>query len=139
MAKEKNTENIVAEQETTFTIEALQAKENELNEREATLLAREKEIQQEQEELQKKEAELQEKEAELTQREKALNIPQEVEKTEPQKGLEFSFRENKYKFTDDAPKIILFEGEARSQESLSKDEDALIALIGGNSSLIEKI
>ena len=139
MAKEKNTENIVAEQETTLTIEALQAKETQLNERYEALLARENELKKEKEELQKKEAELQEKEAELTQREKALNIPQEVEKTEPQKGLEFSFRENKYKFTDDAPKIILFEGEARSQESLSKDEDALVALIGGNSSLIEKL
>ncbi|MFK8302673.1 hypothetical protein ACI75Y_07150 [Capnocytophaga stomatis] len=139
MAKEKNTENAVVEPQTTLTIEALQAKENELDERYAALLAREKEVQQEQEELQKKQAELQEKEVELTQREKALNIPQEVEKNEPQKGLEFSFRENKYKFTDDAPKIILFEGEARSQESLSQDEDALVTLIGGNSSLIERL
>ena len=87
MAKEKNTENIVAEQETTLTIEALQAKETQLNERYEALLARENEFKKEKEELQKKEAELQEKEMELTQLEKALNIPKEVEKTEPQKRV----------------------------------------------------
>lgn len=60
------------------------------------------------------------------------------ETSEPEKGVEFDFRDEKYAFSDDAPKNILFNGEAYSQEEISKDEEILLHLIGGNSSLIIK-
>lgn len=63
----------------------------------------------------------------------------EVKEVEQEPGLEFEFRKDKYKFNDDAPKLILFGGVARTQEELSKDEDALVWLISEDSSLIKKI
>ena len=51
----------------------------------------------------------------------------------------FIFRGKHYRFADDAPKVILFAGEALSQEEIANDEDLLLQLIGGHSPLISKL
>lgn len=58
--------------------------------------------------------------------------------SEPEKSIEFDFRGEKYKFSDDAPKHILFGGETYTQDEVSQDEDILLHLIGGKSPLIVK-
>ena len=44
-----------------------------------------------------------------------------------------------YKFTDDAPKVLLIGGESLSQEEIANDEELLLQLIGGHSPLISKL
>lgn len=128
MSKNKEEiKDVSTEQETvTLTTEALQQKETELN-------AREEALQQKEAELSEREIKVLECEAELVRSENATEVVKE-----PQKGLEFEFREAQYKFADDAPKSILFQGEVRTQEDLAKDEDALVILIGGHSPLIKR-
>lgn len=80
------------------------------------------------------------REAELDAREEALNAKEEVKKDiAPKEGLQFKFRGEQYKFADGSPELIRFGGEVLSQEDISKDEDTLVLLIGGGSSLIEKL
>lgn len=68
------------------------------------------------------------------------NVATSYENTvsEPDKGLDFKFRDNHYKFVDEAPKKILFNGESYSQEEIITDEEILLYLIANNSNLIEK-
>ena len=54
-------------------------------------------------------------------------------------GEKFTFNGEKYQFTDEAPKFIRIDGVSRSQKEIIKDEDALLQLVAGNSSLIQKI
>ncbi len=73
-------------------------------------------------------------------KEEALNNVKSSEPVEEsQQGLAFSFENEDYKFSDDTPENILFNGKAFTQEELSRDEEALLQLIGGNSGLIIKI
>lgn len=82
---------------------------------------------------------LEEKERRLSKLEKQLAEKSPVvEEVIKPKGLSFTFREEKYKFSDDAPLKILFGGQVLTQKQLIEDEDALAILIGGNSNLIEK-
>ncbi len=110
------------------------------------LEARKVELQQKEDLLTQKEAELTVKEAELDKREQLVkekehliaNAEKKSVKKAPRKGLEFSFRDEEYHFVDGAPESFRFEGKIWSQEEIIKDEEALILLIGGKSSLIEK-
>lgn len=96
------------------------------------------------EQLLSKEAQLNEREAELDAREehlaeRELALDQEPTIQMPEPGLEFEFEGKKYKFSDSAPKNILFHGKSVSQKDLAKDEDSLLQLIGAKSSLITKL
>lgn len=115
----------------------LNAKEVELTSKEELLAAKESELDEKEVELTTKESDLNTKEVELTERE--ANLSEETEEETIVPGFEFKFRDEDYKFTDTAPKKILFSGVTYTQEELAKDEDAIVQLIGGNSSLIEKI
>ena len=104
-----------------------------LNEREAALNERE-------EALNQREQALNEVEKHLNAREQQLNgNPEEPTAETPHKGHEFTFRNVRYKFADDAPQVLLIGGEALSQEEIANDEDLLLQLIGGQSPLINKL
>lgn len=103
-----------------------------------------KELDLKKEELDRREQGLEKREAALLVKEQKLNerialLPVEAKEIIVEPGLEFEFRNERYKFSDDAPKQILFSGLKYSQEELAKEEDALVQLIGGESVLIEKI
>lgn len=129
----------------------LDEKEAQLSERENALLEREQNLLGKEAELTQKEAVLKEKEVTLDTFEKALEVQKALKAEETtllshaqkaptkEKGLSFTFRGEKYQFADDAPSHILFDGRSFSQEDIIKEEDALVILIGGNSSLIEKV
>lgn len=89
------------------------------------------------EELDQREEALNKREQELNERESNLEASEKVVEQEP--GLEFEFRKEKYKFTDDAPKNIRFGGLAYTQKEIAEEDDILVELIGGDSSLIEKL
>lgn len=69
----------------------------------------------------------------------SIEVNAQVFESNSKKGLEFEFRGQPYKFADDAPETILYQGESKTQKELTEDEEALVILIGGKSSLIEKI
>lgn len=48
----------------------------------------------------------------------------------------FLFRGRRYRFSEDCPEVIRFDGQALSQEAIAQDEDVLVRLIGGGSALI---
>lgn len=165
MSREKTTKNKeVPEVETNSQEVSLEKREQALKEREDAVERREKGVQVDEEDLHKrkqefdeqinsdsrkldereetlnqKEAELQEREARIEARENALQEHIGVDVVEPSKGHEFEFEGEKYKFRDDAPKTLLFNGKSISQEDIAKDEDFVLQLIGGNLGLIEKI
>ena len=104
-----------------------------LNEREAALNQREQA-------LNEVEKHLNAREQQLNQLEEQLNgNPEEPTAETPHKGHEFTFRNVRYKFADDAPQVLLIGGEALSQEEIANDEDLLLQLIGGQSPLINKL
>lgn len=88
--------------------------------------------------LNAREEKLKEFEKQLNKRATALNVGT-VKKVTKKPGYEFKFREEDYKFADDAPEKILFSGIGITQKELAEDQDALVQLIGSGSSLIEKI
>lgn len=132
----------------------LDEKEAQLSERENALLEREQNLLGKEAELTQKEAVLKEKEATLNAFEEALaereqklqaeetTLLSHAQKEQPKQkkqSVVFEFRGEKYQFAADAPSHILFDGRSFSQEDIIKEEDALVILIGGNSSLIEKV
>lgn len=127
--------------------ETLESTETLLSEKEMYLLDKEEKLSEKEETLLEKEAELTQKETELNEKKAVLEAYEkalETEETSPsvlpkRQAVVFSFRGEKYQFADDAPSHILFEGRSFSQEDIIKEEDALVILIGGNSSLIEKV
>lgn len=136
MAKEEEKNTPVSEASTESNDTQVQA----LNEREAALNERE-------EALNRREHALNEVEKHLNAREQQLNLyeeqlngkPEEPTEEAPHKGHEFTFRNVNYKFTDDAPKVLLIGGESLSQEEIANDEELLLQLIGGHSPLISKL
>lgn len=104
---------------------------------EAQLTAKESELNQKEQQLTAKESELNAKEVKLTERE--ANLSGETKEATIVPGLKFKFRGEDYKFTDSAPKLILFNGMKYAQKELVEDEDAIAQLIGGNLSLIQKL
>lgn len=122
------------------------SKEETLKANEEALAKREQEVVTKEEALAKREQELATKEEALAKREQEVATKEEglakgtTKKTpKPQKGLDFTFRNEKYKFSDDAPVKIRFGGKVCTQKQLTEDEDALVELLGGNSSLIQKL
>lgn len=135
MAKEeKNTPVSDASTESNDTqVQALNDREAALNEREEALNRREHA-------LNEVEKHLNAREQQLDQYEEQLNgKPEEPTAEAPHKGHEFTFRDVNYKFTDDAPKVLLIGGESLSQEEIANDEELLLQLIGGHSPLISKL
>ena len=104
-----------------------------LNEREEALNEREKALNEVEKQLNAREQQLDQYEEQLK------GTPEKPTEEAPRKGHEFTFRNVNYKFTDDAPQMLLIGGEALSQEEIANDEDLLLQLIGGQSPLINKL
>lgn len=136
MAKKVETEQI--EETNSLDKEAiLDTREQELNAFADTLNEKEQELNAFAETLKEKEVALSQREAEIMRREQSTSqeIPTAVPVVE---GLDFEFNGEKYKFRDDAPQKIRIFGQVMSQEEIVKDEDLLLQLVAGESSLIEK-
>ena len=134
MAKEeKNTPVSEASTESNDTqVQALNEREAALNEREEALNRREHALNEVEKHLNARE--------QLDQYEEQLKgTPEKPTEEAPRKGHEFTFRNVRYKFTDDAPKVLLIGGESLSQEEIANDEELLLQLIGGHSPLINKL
>jgi len=71
-------------------------------------------------------------------KEEEKNTP-EIDKASTESNGTFVFRGKHYRFADDAPKMILFAGEALSHQDIISDEEVLLQLIGGQSPLISKL
>lgn len=65
----------------------------------------------------------------------------EVENSKERKQTpeHFTFEGSTYRFAADAPKLIRIEGSVKTQEEILEDEDLLLQLVAGGSSLIEKV
>lgn len=136
MAKEEEKNTPVSEASTESNDTQVQA----LNEREAALNKREEALNRRELALNEVEKHLNAREQQLNQYEEQLNgKPEEPTAEAPRKGHEFTFRNVNYKFTDDAPQVLRIGGEALSQEEIANDEDLLLQLIGGQSSLISRL
>ena len=135
MAKEeKNTPVSEASTESNDTqVQTLNEREAALNEREETLNRREYALNEVEKHLNAREQQLDQYEAQLK------GTPEKPTEEAPHKGHEFTFRNVNYKFTDDAPEMLLIGGEALSQEEIANDEELLLQLIGGHSPLISKL
>ena len=136
MAKEEKNTIPVSEASTESDDTQAQA----LNEREAALNEREEALNRRELALNEVEKHLNAREQQLDQYEEQLKgTPEEPTEEAPHKGHEFTFRDVNYKFTDDAPKVLLIGGESLSQEEIANDEELLLQLIGGHSPLINKL
>ena len=136
MAKEEEKNTPVSEASTESNDTQVQA----LNEREAALNEREEALNRREHALNEVEKHLNAREQQLDQYEEQLNgKPEEPTAEAPHKGHEFTFRNVRYKFTDDAPQVLRIGGEALSQEEIANDEELLLQLIGGHSPLISKL
>ena len=136
MAKEEEKNTPVSEASTESNDTQVQA----LNEREAALNEREEALNRREQALNEVEKHLNAREQQLNQLEEQLNgKPEEPTAEAPHKGHEFTFRNVNYKFTDDAPEMLLIGGESLSQEEIANDEELLLQLIGGHSPLISKL
>ncbi len=136
MAKEEEKNTPVSEASTESNDTQVQA----LNERETALKEREEALNQREQALNEVEKHLNAREQQLDQYEEQLKgTPEEPTAEAPRKGHEFTFRNVRYKFTDDAPQVLRIGGEALSQEEIANDEDLLLQLIGGQSPLISRL
>ena len=136
MAKEEEKNTPVSEASTESNDTQVQA----LNEREAALNEREEALNRREHALNEVEKHLNAREQQLDQYEAQLKgTPEKPTEEAPRKGHEFTFRNVRYKFTDDAPKVLLIGGESLSQEEIANDEELLLQLIGGHSPLISKL
>lgn len=135
MAKEeKNTPVSDASTESNDTqAQALNEREKALNEREEALNRREHALNEVEKHLNAREQQLDQYEEQLK------GTPEKPTEEAPRKGHEFTFRDVNYKFTDDAPEMLLIGGESLSQEEIANDEELLVQLIGGHSPLISKL
>lgn len=136
MAKEEKNTTPVSEASTESNDTQVQV----LNEREAALNEREEALNRREHALNEVEKHLNAREQQLDQYEEQLKgTPEKPTEEAPRKGHEFTFRNVRYKFTDDAPKVLLIGGESLSQEEIANDEELLLQLIGGHSPLISKL
>jgi len=136
MAKEEEKNTPVSEASTESNDTQVQA----LNEREAALNEREEALNRREHALNEVEKHLNAREQQLDQYEEQLKgTPEKPTEEAPRKGHEFTFRDVRYKFTDDAPEMLLIGGESLSQEEIANDEELLLQLIGGHSPLINKL
>ena len=119
------------EEQIVAQIKAVEERETAVAEKEAAVETREAALAEREASVEVREAAIVEREAEL---QSAAPVSQQ---SVP--GEKFTFNGEKYQFTDEAPKFIRIDGVARSQKEIIKDEDALLQLVAGNSSLIQKI
>jgi hypothetical protein len=85
------------------------------------------------------ESKIKEQEAEIEDLKSQLKVDSTSDDSKPEPGVEFEFENQKYQFTDDAPKTIFVNGKGVTQEKIAEDEDLALQLIGGGSGLIKKI
>lgn len=67
---------------------------------------------------------------------KYSETPEETVEETP--AVEFKYKGENYVFAKKAPKVIRVNGKELSQEEIAEDDEALLELIGGKSSLIIK-
>lgn len=91
----------------------------------AELAAREQRLAAKEKELADREAKLTEQEAEVAAK---VKTP----------GLKVKFEGVEYQFAENAPKSIRIDGKVLTQKEIAADEEILLQLIGGGSSLIKK-
>lgn len=121
--------------------ESIEEKTAELDAREKELNEKAAEIEKLKETLSKLDIKLQQQSKEIEEKEKSLLSSKADEKSKNKKpsGLKFTFEGQSYKFKDKAPQSIRFNDNVMTQKEITEDEDVLLQLVGGNSSLIEKI
>ena len=144
MAKDNDNRELTLEEREAL----LEDRSSELSAREAAADSKESDLNDLAVELDQREKALNQREQALDEREKALTKLEAtleaaggkrvLQVEEKRAGHAFSFRGKQYQFADDAPLQILFGGERYTQEELAADEEALVQLIGGGSSLIVK-
>ncbi len=130
---------VVPGQSVPASQEQLEAQEKELQKKENLLTQKEAELTLKEATLNKKEEDLNERELQIEKKEHLIaKAEKKSDRKAPRKGLDFSFRGEEYHFVDGAPESFRFEGKVWSQKEIIEDEEALVMLIGGKSSLIEK-
>lgn len=78
------------------------------------------------------------KDAEIDSLKEVLKDPMDTPTPSKKPGEAFEFRGVKYKFRDTAPRSIRYNNVVYTQRELIEDENILLQLVGGNSSLITK-
>lgn len=113
--------------------------EEQLNQKEAELKSKSENLAKEKEDFQaEKDAFQAEKDAFELEKE-ALNSTSLEGSVKTESIKEFEYNGEKYAFSETAPEIIRYGGQKFTKEEISNNEDLLLELIGGNSSLIKKI
>lgn len=118
----------------------LNQRKAELDEREAAIVEKEIALSVKEAELDGREAELKQFQTDLLEKEKNLLAKQPIaEKLEAKKEpVSFEFNGASYVFADHSPELIRIDGQVLTQEEIVQDEELLLQLVAGNSSLIEK-
>lgn len=93
----------------------------------ADIAAREQRLAEREKEVALREEKVSEKEAEV------------LEVAKPAKAVKITFEGEKYGFARHAPQTIRIDDVVYTQEEIAKNEEILLSLIGGNSSLIIKL
>lgn len=138
MEKKEQTSGAENTPDTQVTAEALAVQKATIEQKESELQTFEKKLNEREKSLSEREQKLNKKEQTLNEREANLPVV-EAQEVKVVPGVKFKFRGDNYQFTNDAPKKIRFGGIVYTQKELVKDEDILIQLVGGNSSLIQKL
>lgn len=118
----------------------LNQRKAELDEREAAIVEKETALDEKETEINERERAVVEKESKLKDLEKKLKAKQPAvesvaKKKEP---VSFEFNGASYVFADHSPELIRIDGQVLTQEEIVQDEELLLQLVAGNSSLIEK-
>ena len=88
-----------------------------------------------------REKRLAEREKEVALREEKVSVKEAevLEVAKPAKAVELTFEGEKYVFDKHAPQSIRVDDVVYTQKEIAKNEEVLLSLIGGNSSLIKKL
>ncbi|EKB60754.1 hypothetical protein [Bergeyella zoohelcum] len=118
----------------------LNQRKAELDEREATIVDKETVLNERETEINEREIAVAEKESKLKDLEKKLKTKEPTAKSSAVKKepVSFEFNGEFYVFADHAPQLIRIDGQVLTQEEIVQDEELLLQLVAGNSSLIEK-
>ncbi|XKX06704.1 hypothetical protein R8G61_05125 [Tenacibaculum maritimum] len=138
MGDKKTTSEVNKASDVKQTLEELATQKATLDQKEQELKGFKQSLVEKEQRLNEREQYLSKKEQELNDRMADLPVV-DAQEVKVNQVVEFKFRGDNYKFTDDAPKKIRFGGVAYSQKEVVKDEDILTQLVGGNSSLIQKL
>ena len=88
-----------------------------------------------------REKRLADREKEVALREEKVSVKEAevLEVAKPAKAVELTFEGEKYVFDKHAPQSIRVDDVVYTQKEIAKNEEVLLSLIGGNSSLIKKL